>query len=271
MQWSIVQSGSGFFIKVFISMHILQPMPNFWKVLDKVIDEADVIVEVLDSRYVDATRNKEIEDKVLRSGKALVFALNKCDLASRDELEKRKKELGDAVFVSAKDRHGTTMLKEAILKATGYPQSLSVGIVGYPNTGKSSLINSLVGRSRARSSPESGFTKGMQKIRLSSRITLIDTPGVIPYMEKDEKKHGSIGAVDHSKVKDPEGVLLDIYMSQKNSLHEHYGIDADDYDEFLEALAHHMNFLKKGAEPDTVRAARKVLKDWQTGMIRSSG
>ncbi|MFP4189435.1 MAG: GTPase [Candidatus Woesearchaeota archaeon] len=242
-------------------------MPNFWRVLDKVIADADVIVEVLDSRSVSETRNREIEDKVLRSGKKLVLAMNKCDLVSKEKLEQYKKELENAVFVSAKDRHGTAILKDAILKIAGYPKSLNIGIVGYPNTGKSSLINSLVGRSRARSSPESGFTKGMQKIRLSSRITLIDTPGVIPYMEKDELKHGTIGSVDHSKVKDPESVFLDIFTKHKDAITRHYGTDAEDYDDFLEAIAGRFNYLKKGAEGDTTRAARKILKDWQSGKI----
>ncbi len=242
-------------------------MVNFWKILDKVIAEADVIVQVLDSRSVDATRNKEVEDKVLNSGKKLVFAMNKCDLVDKSVLERYKRELENAVFVSARDHHGTAKLKDAILRAAGYPKSLKVGIVGYPNTGKSSLINSLVGRSKARSSPESGFTKGMQKIRLSSRITLIDTPGVIPYMEKDEVKHGTIGSVDHSKLKDPEAVLLDIFTKHKDALQEHYQISEDDYDEFLEAIAGKFRFLKKGSEMDTIRAARMILKDWQTGKI----
>ncbi|MFW5852544.1 MAG: GTPase, partial [Nanoarchaeota archaeon] len=143
-------------------------MPNFWRVLNKVISEADVIVEVLDARSIEQTRNTEIEDKVLKAGKKIIFALNKCDLASKAKLEKYKRELGNAVFVSAKEHHGTLLLKNAILKAADYSKTISVGIVGYPNTGKSSLISTLVGRSKAKSSSESGFTKGLKKIRLSS-------------------------------------------------------------------------------------------------------
>ncbi len=243
-------------------------MPSFWRVLNQVIDDADILVEVLDARDISGTRNKELEDKAAKRGKRLIFAINKCDLVDRERLDKEKKSLENSVYVSATERLGTAKLREHILKNSGSNRQVKVGIVGYPNTGKSSIINALVGREKAKASSESGFTKGMKYVKVSSRILLIDSPGVIPYREKDEKKHGSTGSVDHSKVKDAEAVVMRLLEEHKQTLLDFYSCDDGDIDHFLEHVASMYNFVKKGAEPNLDRAARKVIRDYQSGKIK---
>jgi ribosome biogenesis GTPase A len=151
-------------------------MNSYWAIVNKVIRDADILLEVLDARSVDASRNEEVEDKVREAGKTLIYVVNKCDLVDKRTMEKMKKKLKPSVFVSATERLGTSYLREEIMKRA--PKgAFKVGVLGYPNTGKSSIINSLKGRSSARASSVSGFTHGCQNVRISQRFMLIDSPG----------------------------------------------------------------------------------------------
>ena len=179
--------------------------------------EADIIIEVLDARFVGETRNLEIESKAERSGKIILYVLNKCDLADLKKVKEETSKLSPSVFISSKEKLGTTILKKKILELS-HGEKVTVGVLGYPNVGKSSLINALTGRGSARTSAESGFTKGLQKIRVDSKIMLIDTPGVFPKEEKDIVKHGKISAIDYGKIKDPEYVALRIIEEEKEKI-----------------------------------------------------
>src|SRR3989344_2304863 len=156
--------------------------------IDHVIGEADIILEILDARFIEKTRNLEVEKKVKSLGKALVYIFNKSDLVDIDKikLEEDFGELKPGLFFSSKNRKGSATLRRLIKMQVKKIKKdiVNVGIIGYPNTGKSSMINLLVGRSVSRTSSEAGFTKGIQKIKISNGVYLIDTPGIIPVSEK---------------------------------------------------------------------------------------
>jgi ribosome biogenesis GTPase A len=97
---------------------------------------------------------------------------------------------------------------------------------------------------------------------------LLDTPGVIPFMEKDITKQTLIGTINFDKVKDPESVVYDMFENYGKELQDHFNIRCDDPDEFLEKLAKKKNKLRKGGLPDTYSISRLILKDWQQGKIR---
>jgi len=246
-------------------------MVSFWKHVNKVIKEADLIIEVLDARLIEETQNKEIEDKIVQAGKKILYVINKCDLVNINALKNKIKKTGlhPHVFVSSKDRLGTTILKKKILEISR-GQETTVGVVGYPNVGKSSVINALSGKGSARTSSESGYTKGFQKIKVDNKILLLDTPGVFPRREKDSFKHGKIGAIDFGKIKDPEIVALKLIDEKKELIKKNYQLKNDDPELILEEIALKFKKLGKGNVPNLTSAALFLLKEWQTGKIKEN-
>jgi len=244
-------------------------MPSFWRHVNQVLKEAEIIIEVIDARHIKETRNLEIEEKITKAKRRILYVITKCDLVNIDKLKKEISNLNPVVFISSTEKLGTTILKKKILELSK-GEKVTVGVVGYPNVGKSSLINALTGRGSARTSSESGYTRGLQKIRVDGKILLIDTPGVFPSMEKDNLKHGKTGAIDYSKIKDPELVALNLIEEQKELIKKHYKISKDEGDEILEAIALKFKKLQKGGGPDIDAAARLLLKHWQTGVITSA-
>ena len=242
-------------------------MPSFWRHVNFVLKEAEIVIEVLDARHINETRNVEIEKKIAKLKKKILYVINKCDLVSKKELQASKRKLHPSVFISSKDHLGTTMLKHKILELSKGKNTV-VGIVGYPNVAKSSLINALAGRGKARTSSESGFTKGVQKVRVDAKIVVLDTPGVFPDMEKDTEKFGKTGAVDYSKIKDPEIAALKLIQEKKEVLQKHFDIHEDDEEDFLEQIAFKYKKMAKGGKPDIEAAARLLLKEWQTGKVK---
>jgi len=247
-------------------------MVTFWRHVNIVIRQSDIIIEVLDARMIYESRNIEIERKVKKLRKKILYVINKCDLAEKAELERWKIKLRPSVFISSKDHLGTTILKKKILQMSR-GKEVTVGVLGYPNVGKSSLINALAGRGAAKTSSESGFTKGLQKIRVDNKILVIDSPGVLPYKEKSEFKHSKMGAVSYSKIKNPEYVALTFIEENKDLVVEHYSLeikDDDDSEDILEKLAYKLKRLLKGNKPDLEATSRILLKDWQAGKIKKN-
>lgn len=240
---------------------------NFWRLVNEVLQKADILLLVLDARVIDETRHPELEKKIMQRGKHLIYVINKADLVSKGKLQEAKKTLSPCVFMSARHHHGTSVLRSAIMQAS-QGESVTVGVLGYPNTGKSSVINALSGGGAAKSAPIPGFTKALQLVRATSKIMMLDTPGVIPFQEKDERKHLIIGSKDPRKTECPEDAAEFLLSKYRSKVEKWYGlINLDPEEDVLPSLAKHLNFVLKGGSPDIRRAAVKVLLDWQQGKI----
>jgi hypothetical protein len=243
----------------------------FWKIVNDIIRNSDVVLEVLDARFVDETRNEEIEFKAKKFGKKIIYVINKCDLVSRKELLEAKKNLKPCVFISSTKYHGTSILKKTILKVGNKPR-LRVGVLGYPNTGKSSLINALKGSKAAKTSPLSGYTKSEQWVRIDPRIMMIDSPGVVPFGEKEELKHILIATTDYSSAEDPDLLAMDLIKIYRGRIEMHYGVNFGmDPEKTLGEIALKHRKLKRGGLPDTETMGRIIIKDWQAGRIKKAG
>lgn len=246
----------------------------------EVIRISDIILETLDARYVDKSRIRELEEQVAKQGKLLIHVINKVDLLPKGELPDVS-HLPNPVFISAKTRQGIRNLREKIhILAKKFKEHpiVHVGVIGYPNTGKSLLINLLSRKSAARFSPHSGFTKGIQKIKFAKGILLLDTPGVIPSTENlfglDVRKHALLGVHTPENVKGPDFVVFEIMRLNPGKLEKHYHIEAKseskggDSELLIEELGKRWNLLKKKGEVNIDRVARRILKDWHEGKIR---
>jgi small GTP-binding protein len=242
-------------------------MVNYWKVVNEVIRKSDIIMIVLDARYVEDTRNIELETKTIKSGKPVLYVINKCDLAQQKDLD-RTKSLQPSIYISARDHLGTTMLRKKLMMLASHLtfNTIRVGIVGYPNVGKSSIINALKGKESAKVSNISGYTKHKQQVRISKKLVLIDTPGVIPYLEKDTYKHALIGTINVAKIKSPDLMVISIMENNPGLVEKLYGVKPnEDKDLVLEAIAKKKGVLLKGGVANIQRVSQMILLDIQKG------
>jgi len=250
-----------------------------WRVVREVVEEADIIVEVVDARDPIGTRNRKLERLVLEEGKPLLIVMNKADLVPKEWAEeyKRKSEI-PVVFISARERKGTGILRKE-LKKLAKPllderEKVKVALIGYPNVGKSTIINTLKGKKAVGTAPIPGYTKGKQLIRLSKRIWLLDSPGVVPIDDFDELviKGGFPADKIEEPVKPALKLIGRILETRKEAITEKFGIEEfESEEEVLRRIGERRGLIKAGGEVDLEETARWFLREWQTGRFTLFG
>ncbi|XP_021924472.1 nucleolar GTP-binding protein 2 [Zootermopsis nevadensis] len=252
---------------------------RIWNELYKVIDSSDVVLQVLDARDPLGTRSSHIE-KFLRTEKPhkhLIFILNKVDLVPTWVTQRWVAILSSeyptvAFHASLTHPFGKGSLINLLRQFAKLhidKKQISVGFIGYPNVGKSSVINTLRSKKVCKVAPIAGETKVWQYITLMRRIYLIDCPGVVcPSAETDVEKVLK-GVVRVELVENPEDYIPSVLERvKKEYMLKTYKVDDwDSAQGFLEKLATRMGKLLKGGEPDIATAARIVLNDWQRGKL----
>lgn len=157
---------------------------KYIKMVKKVIENTNVIVYVGDARYPRVSISPSLLSHV-KAHRPVVVALNKADLVPRKVTAKwenhfRKQGYG-CVAVSAKDRLQTGALRLELATTAGkhgFKQAVDLGVMGLPNVGKSSLINIIHGRHSASVSSVPGHTKAVQKLKVTDKMMVWDTPGI---------------------------------------------------------------------------------------------
>lgn len=253
---------------------------RIWQELYKVVDSADVLIQVLDVRDPMGTRSKKIEDELRRPERAhkhLIIVLNKCDLVptwvTRRWVKTLSKEFPTLAFhASVTNPFGKGALIQ-LLRQFGQlhkdKKQISVGFVGYPNVGKSSIINTLRAEVVCKAAPIPGETKVWQYITLFKRIFLIDCPGVVYAKNDSETAKVLKSVVRVEMVKDPSAYIHGVLERvKKEYITRTYGIeDWIDTEDFLTQFANKSGKLLKGGEPDFNNCSRMILHDWQRGKL----
>ncbi|XP_013420143.1 nucleolar GTP-binding protein 2 [Lingula anatina] len=252
---------------------------RIWSELYKVIDSADVILQVLDARDPLGTRCRQVEAylKKEKPHKHLIFVLNKCDLVPTWVTKKWVAILSSeyptlafhASITNSFGKGAMINLLRQFGKLHSDRQQISVGFIGYPNVGKSSIINTLRAKKVCNVAPIAGETKVWQYVTLMRRIFLIDCPGVVYPQGDTETEIVLKGVVRVENIKSPEDYIPAVLERvRKEYVAKTYKIDTwTTAEEFLEKLAQRSGKLLKGGEPDYCTVAKMVLNDWQRGKL----
>jgi nuclear GTP-binding protein len=253
---------------------------RIWEELYKVIDASDVIIQVIDARDPMGTRTKHVEEHLKRNhpNKHLVLILNKCDLIPTSVTSKWLKILSKeyptlAYKASITNPFGKGTLIQLLRQFDNFhknKQCISVGFVGYPNVGKSSIINSLRKKQVCKVAPIPGETKIWQYVTMTKRIYLIDCPGIVYNTGDTETETVLKSVVRAEKLSDPD-VHIQAILDRTDHAHicEVYGVPQwENAEDFLEQLGRKTGKLKKGGESNQNAVAKQVIVDWQRGRIR---
>lgn len=252
---------------------------RIWTELYKVLDSADVVVQVLDVRDPAGTRSAHVENYLKKHAKHkhLVFLLNKVDLVppwiTRRWVKILSRSYPTIAFHADVEKpfgKGALInLLQQFAKLHQEKQQISVGFIGYPNVGKSSVINTLKKKKVCRVAPIPGETKVWQYVTLMRRIYLIDCPGVVYDTGDDDVDIVLKGVVRAEKLHAPEDYVPAILERTKEKyIQKTYGIRTwTDPTDFLEQLARRSGKLLKGGEPNLPMVALHVIHDWQRGQI----
>lgn len=250
-----------------------------WGELYKVIDSSDVVIQVLDARDPLGTRCYQIERymKKEKPHKHLIFVLNKVDLIPVWVTQKWVAILSPeyptmAFHASITNPFGKGALINLLRQFSQLhtdKKQISVGFIGYPNVGKSSIINSLRAKKVCKVAPIAGETKVWQYVTLMRRIYLVDCPGVVYPLAATPTESVLKGVVRVEQVKSPEDYIPALLERVKpDYIKSTYKVqDWPNAENFLEQIARKSGKLLKGGEPDLGTVAKMVLNDWQRGKI----
>ncbi|KAG2491941.1 hypothetical protein HYH03_009674 [Edaphochlamys debaryana] len=253
---------------------------RIWGELYKVLDSSDVIVQVLDARDPNGTRCTFLEQHIRKHlrHKHIILLLNKCDLVpswvTKRWLHYLSREFPVLAFhasiTNPFGKGALLSLLRQLARLRTDRQAISVGFVGYPNVGKSSVINTLRTKKVCKAAPIPGETKVWQYITLMKRIFCIDSPGVVYNRTHDNATDLVLkGVVRVENLEDATHHVDPVLKRVKpDYLKRAYKIkEWKDTEDFLTQLARLSGKLLKGGDPDLNTAARMVLYDWQRGKI----
>ena len=248
----------------------------------------DAVAEVVDARIPISSRNPELGQMI--SGKPHIILLNKCDMADKEItdrwIEYYKKQNITAIPLDCKSGKGIgqfkstvkTVLADKLLyyKSKGMVgKPLRVMVVGIPNVGKSTFINKIAGKTRAKAENRPGVTRGNQWFTIDKELELLDTPGVLwpKFEDKTVGEHLAFTGAIKDRILDTELLamrLLEILsVSYKEMLAERYGdldFECDSYD-LLCQIGKKRGMVIRGGDVDTERAANMLLEEYRNCKI----
>lgn len=291
------------------------------KVFKQVVDQADVVLYVLDARDPEGTRSREVERMVMAAasgGKRLMLVLNKIDLIPPRVLKdwlvhlrryfptlplRASKSAPNSQTFNHRDltvqSTSATLFKslKSFAASKQLKRAVSVGVIGYPNVGKSSVINALLsglggrGKAACPTGAEAGVTTSIRAVKIDSKLTLLDSPGIVFPSATDStnakrsaiEEHAQLillNAIPPKQINDPipaVSLLLKKLSSSSELLQKLMDVydlpplmstDGDSTTDFLVQVARKRGRLGRGGIPNLPAAAMTVVTDWRDGRIQ---
>lgn len=247
----------------------------------------DVVIELVDARIPASSKNPDINE--LAKNKSRVILLNKSDMADPDLLtpwiQYYEKQGYLALAVNARKRNELKQVQNLIQKACREKierdrrrgilnRPVRAMIVGIPNVGKSTFINSFAGKACAKTGNKPGVTKGKQWIRLNKQVELLDTPGILwpKFEDQTVGQHlAFIGSIKDELIQSVDLALdlIEFLVTEyPGTLKEHYETDESlDSVALLRELALNRGCIQKGNEPNLDKAAFLLLDDFRNARL----
>ncbi|XP_019483650.1 PREDICTED: guanine nucleotide-binding protein-like 3 [Hipposideros armiger] len=271
------------------------PKKLYCQELKKVIEASDVVLEVLDARDPLGCRCPQVEEAIVQDGqKKLVLVLNKSDLVPKENLENwlnyLKKELPTVVFKASTNLKGKGKITKVKRKAAPFKsevcigkeglrkllrsfqetldKAIQVGVIGFPNVGKSSIINSLKQERICNVGVSMGLTRSMQVVPLDKQITIIDGPSFIvsPLNSPTALALRSPTSIEVLKPVEAASAIL----SQADTRQVVLKFTVPDFKsslEFFTLLAQRRGLHQKGGSPNVEVAAKLLWSEWTGGSL----
>ena len=247
----------------------------------------DIVIELVDARIVLSSRNPDIDS--LANNKSRLIVLNKSDLASPDRTsyyEEYFKEKGFfTASIDSRKKSDIKSVNKIIEKACEEKRErdrkrgiknrpLRAMVVGIPNVGKSTFINSFAGKAAAKTGNKPGVTKGKQWIRLNKNVELLDTPGIL-WPKFEDKNIGfrlaCIGSMNDNILDNGEiatGLISYITDNYPGLISDRFSVDeSDDINDIIVNIAKNRNCIKKGENIDYNKTYNIVIDEFRSGRI----
>lgn len=283
------------------------------KIFKTVVDASDVILYVLDARDPEGTRSRKVEQAVLQAqGKRLILILNKIDLVPTYVLQQwltyLKSSFPTIPLRAAPGATNATSFNKTLTQAatassllealktysnnSNLKRSIVVGVIGYPNVGKSSVINALTSRRGGSNKAcpvgnQAGVTTSLREVKVDNKIKILDSPGIcFPSESKkmsrveQEAELALLNALPPKYIIDPYPAVLKLVkrLSKSEEMTENFkklyelppipAADADSFTkQFLIHIARKRGRLGRGGVPNLASAGISVLNDWRDGKI----
>lgn len=247
----------------------------------------DLVIELVDARIPLSSRNPDIDE--LGKNKARIILLNKSDLSdaryNKQWMDYFKEKGFHVVEMNSKKGTGIKSIHAVVQEACKEKlerdrkrgilnRPVRAMVVGIPNVGKSTFINSFAGKACTKTGNKPGVTKGKQWIRLNKSLELLDTPGILWPKFEDQAvglKLAWIGSMNDEVLHvDELAAELVRFLKQHypNVLKERYAVEEEENEYvLLERICHNRKCYKKGEEPDIVKMSHLLLEEFRSGKL----
>lgn len=247
----------------------------------------DLIVELVDARIPMASRNPEIDE--LGKNKFRLILMNKADLADANRTKEWSEFFREkgyyVIFLDARSKTSMKQITNAMMEACKEKierdrrrgiknRPIRAMVVGIPNVGKSTFINSYAGKACAKTGNKPGVTKGKQWIRPSKEVELLDTPGILWPKFEDQRVGlflALVGSINDQilNIDELAIALIKLLVAEyPNTLSKRYNVDENKENvEILYDIARNRNCIGKGQELDYSKAAALLIDEFRSGAL----